>query len=74
MADMNPDQWHSYLRRMFDAYTSPQASVLVNVLGDLQKARPDDWREFVTAVAEGVELHDGGQFPDEWFQGDAARP
>lgn len=57
------------LEALFAAYTSTHAHTLTLVLGDLQKARPSDWKDFVVKVMEAMEAHDCGLFPDEWFAG-----
>ena len=59
------------LRRLFDAYIDPRHEFwgLVNVLSSVQKsyASSDDWKQIVIDVMQAMELHDAGQFPDEWF-------
>lgn len=75
MAQMLADRYgvkaESDLRRLWSAYTSPQARTLALVLGDVQKeGYPrgySHWEDFVVDVMAAMELHDAGQFPEEWL-------
>ncbi len=70
MIQVLPDD-SSYLRKLFDAMSSPYADTLLHVLGDVQKdgypSSYSDWKDFVVDVMEAMEMHDAGQFPDSWF-------
>jgi hypothetical protein len=58
-------------RHFFDMYTSRQANDLVMILSSVQKSLPPgyrgDWMQFVTDVMTGMDMHDAGLFPEEWF-------
>jgi hypothetical protein len=65
----NSDIQKQELRRLFDLYTSAPDD-LVNALGIAQKNCGSDvqgWMDYVIDVMAGMELHDAGFFPAEWF-------
>lgn len=68
---MCPGEEEQRLKRLWNAYTSNHAESLALLLGDIQKdgypVGYTDWKDFVVDVMEAMELDDGGQFPDEWF-------
>ncbi|MFG8679270.1 hypothetical protein ACEPTZ_31995 [Pseudomonas aeruginosa] len=70
MIQVLPDD-NAYLRKLFDAMSSPHAETLLHVLGYVQKdgypSSYSDWKDFVVDVMEAMEMHDAGQFPDSWF-------
>ena len=57
----------SYLKKLFDIYTDPALCELGLILGDIQKSSNSDWIELVNNYMQAMEIHDSGQFPDEWF-------
>lgn len=69
MESHNADVQQQELRRLFDVYMSAPDD-LVNVLGSAQKLYGSDvqgWMDRVIDVMAGMELHDAGHFPEEWF-------
>lgn len=70
----NADIQQQELRRLFDAYMAAP-SELVNALGSCQKLYGPEvqgWMDCVIDVMAGMELHDSGFFPAEWFPPDEA--
>ena len=57
----------SHLKKLFDIYTDPALFELGLILGDIQKSANSDWIELVNYCMQAMEIHDSGQFPDEWF-------
>lgn len=66
----SPEKQRKVLREIFDAYTDPRHNFwgLLEVLGSIQKEFGADWKEHVIACMYGMELHDMGDFPDEWLE------
>lgn len=59
-----------FKREAFDAYMSASNDLLC-LLGALQKDCANsgqDWIERLHMIATGMDLHDAGVFPDEWWQ------
>lgn len=60
----------AFVREAFDAYMSAP-DTLVNILGSFQKEQlqaGNDWIEKVHMIMTGMDLHDSGSFPDEWWK------
>lgn len=60
------------LRRLFELYRAAPDDLL-NVLGSAQKLHSSDqngWFDYVIDVMAGMDLHDAGHFPAEWFPAD----
>lgn len=55
------------LKELFDIYTDPALWQLGLVLGDVQKSSNVDWIKLVNDYMQAMEIHDSGEFPDEWF-------
>lgn len=55
------------LKELFDIYTDPALFELGLVLGDVQKSSNVDWIKLVNDYMQAMDIHDCGQFPDEWF-------
>lgn len=69
---MDSHEQRKALREIFEAYTDPRHTFwgLLEVLGSIQKEFGADWKEHVIACMYGMELHDAGLFPAEWFPDD----
>lgn len=64
---MNLNEYKPYLKKLFDIYMDPALDDLGLVLGDIQKSANSDWIQLVNYYMQAMEIHDSGQFPDEWF-------